>query len=67
MEIVKEKLIMNDPDTARERHFANDYLDESPKSARAMSIRGRIIDGSRRCLEKQYEQILFSSIEHSPD
>lgn len=55
MEIVKEKTINNDSDAANERHFARDYLDESPKSARAMSIRAAIIDGSRRCLEKQYD------------
>ena len=39
---------------AKERQFADDYLDEVPNSARSMNIRKRIIDGSRRCLEKSY-------------
>lgn len=39
---------------AKEREFADDYLDELPNSAKSMKIRKRIIDGSRRCLEKSY-------------
>ena len=39
---------------AKEREFAGDYLDETPNSAKSMKIRKRIIDGSRRCLEKSY-------------
>ena len=39
---------------AKERQFADEYLDEVPTSARSMNIRKRIIDGSRRCLEKSY-------------
>lgn len=39
---------------AKERQLAEDYLDEVPNSARTIRIRKRIIDGSRRCLEKQY-------------
>lgn len=39
---------------AKERQFADDYLDEVPNSAKSMNIRKRIIDGSRRCLEKSY-------------
>ena len=42
------------PKPAKERQFAEDYLDEVPNSARTTNIRKRIIDGSRRCLEKQY-------------
>ena len=37
---------------AKERQFADEYLDEIPISAKSMSIRKRILDGSRRCLEK---------------
>lgn len=43
---------------AKERQFADDYLDEVPNSAKSMNIRKRIIDGSRRCLEKSY--VIFS-------
>lgn len=44
---------------AKERHFADDYLDEVPHSAKSMNIRRRIIDGSRRCLEKSYVVVPF--------
>ena len=36
-----------------EQKFCVDYLDEAPNSAKTMQIRKRIIDGSRRFLEKQ--------------
>lgn len=39
---------------AKERQFADEYLDEVPNSAKSMNIRKRILDGSRRCLEKSY-------------
>ena len=37
---------------AKERQFADEYLDEVPNSAKSMNIRKRIIDGSRCYLEK---------------
>ena len=37
---------------AKERQFADEYLDEVPNSAKSVNIRKRIIDGSRRYLEK---------------
>ena len=40
---------------AKERQFADEYLDEIPNSAKSMNIRKRILDGSRRCLENSYE------------
>ena len=42
------------PKPARERQFAEDYLDETPNSARTTRMRKSILDGSRRCLEKLY-------------
>lgn len=39
---------------AKERQFADEYLDEVPNSAKSMNIRERILDGSRRYLEKSY-------------
>lgn len=62
---MKEKSIINDPDAAKERHFADDYLDESPKSAKALSMRARILDGSRGCLEKQYDQMSFAASDNA--
>ena len=53
IEIVRES-------EAKERQFADEYLDEFPNSAKSMSIRKRLIDGSRRCLEKSY--VIFFNI-----
>ncbi|KAL9608922.1 MAG: hypothetical protein Q9167_006262 [Letrouitia subvulpina] len=57
IDIVQEKV---EPDQGREfnapkeRHFATAYLDEISTSAQQMDIRKRILDGSRRALEKQF-------------
>ncbi|KAL9604363.1 MAG: hypothetical protein Q9219_000551 [cf. Caloplaca sp. 3 TL-2023] len=57
VEIVQEK---PDPENAgpmpvpKERQFLNDYLDETPNSTRQVETRKRILDGSRRSLEKQF-------------
>jgi len=39
---------------AKERQYANDYLDETPNSAKSVKIRKRVIDGSRRYLEAAF-------------
>jgi nuclear pore complex protein Nup93 len=44
----------SDPRAIKERHFAQDYLDDAPNSRNAFDLRKRIIDGSRRFLEKQF-------------
>lgn len=49
---VPKQTIQNSPKAPKEREFANDYLDEAPNSAKTTNVRKRIIDGSRRCLEK---------------
>ncbi|KAL9583255.1 MAG: hypothetical protein Q9212_002811 [Teloschistes hypoglaucus] len=36
------------------RQFFSDYIDENPNSATQVGIRKRILDGSRRSLEKQF-------------
>ncbi|KAL8753507.1 MAG: hypothetical protein Q9199_004996, partial [Rusavskia elegans] len=41
-------------DVPKQRQFLNDYLDETPNSARQVEIRKRILDGSRRSLEQQF-------------
>lgn len=38
----------------KERQFAQDYLEEEPASGRSIAIRKRILDGSRRFLEKKF-------------
>lgn len=40
-------------DVPKQRQFLDDYLDETPNSARQVEIRKRILDGSRRSLEQQ--------------
>ncbi|KAL9002571.1 MAG: hypothetical protein Q9188_004500, partial [Gyalolechia gomerana] len=62
IDIVQEQ---PDPDNAgqapvpKERQFLNDCLDEAPNSAKQVEMRKRILDGSRRSLEKQF----FENIE----
>ncbi|KAL8690728.1 MAG: hypothetical protein Q9218_003895, partial [Villophora microphyllina] len=57
IEIVQEQ---SNPDKGsptagpKQRQFLNDYLDETPNSAKQVGIRRRILDGSRRSLEKQF-------------
>ena len=51
---------------AKERQFADDYLDENPNSTKGMKIRKRIIDGSRRCLEKAFLDHLEGLVARNP-
>lgn len=44
-----------EPNAVRERQYADDYLDETPNSAKAIRLKKQIVDGSRRHLEKQYD------------
>lgn len=54
IEIIQDRSAShNASEPAKERQFAKDYLDEAPNSTRTINIRKRIINGSRRCLEKQ--------------
>ncbi|KAI9830453.1 MAG: hypothetical protein M1819_005705 [Sarea resinae] len=69
IEIVNEKPAsedLSDPNTVRERQFADEYLDETPNSAKTIAIRKRIIDGSRRFLEKQFYQQIEALIAKNP-
>ena len=69
IEITKEKRdpgTFKNPEVPKERQFADDYLDESPNSAKAISIRKRILDGSRRCLEKAFLEQLESTVNKNP-
>jgi nuclear pore complex protein Nup93 len=57
IEITKEvpdALDSTDPRAVKERQYADEYLDENPNSAKSINTRKRIIDGSRRALEKRY-------------
>ena len=57
--------IIGEP-TARERQFADDYLDETPNSSKNLRMRRRIIDGSRRSLEKAFFDQLVSTVAKNP-
>ena len=59
MEIVEEE-------NAKERQSAAEYLDEVPNSAQGMGIRKKIIDGSRRCLEKAFFEQLVGLVARNP-
>lgn len=52
----------SDPGAIRERQYAQDYLDDSATSRPGFALRKRIIDGSRRFLEKQFLQQLEFTI-----
>lgn len=68
-EIVGEKAdTANAPDAnlPKERQYATDYLDDTPNSRRAFALRKRIIDGSRRYLEKQFLTQLEAAVAKNP-
>lgn len=51
---------------AKQRQFADDYLDEAPNSAKATKVRRRILDGSRRCLEKAFFEQVEGLVARNP-
>ncbi|KAL8900491.1 MAG: hypothetical protein Q9207_005666 [Kuettlingeria erythrocarpa] len=69
IEIVQEQ---PDPDNAgqapisKPRQFLDAYLDETPNSAKQVEIRKRILDGSRRSLEKQFFENVETLINRNP-
>ncbi|KAI4093670.1 MAG: hypothetical protein LQ344_002735 [Seirophora lacunosa] len=46
----------------KQRQFLNDYLDETPNSSKQVEIRKRIVNGSRRSLEKQFFETVESLV-----
>lgn len=55
-----------DAGAVKERQFATDYADDSASSKKAFALRKRIIDGSRRFLERQYLDSLQSAVAKNP-
>ncbi|KAL9125328.1 MAG: hypothetical protein Q9217_005460 [Psora testacea] len=51
---------------ASERQYANDYLDELPNSGKSIRVRKRIIEGSRRSLEKAFLVQLENIVARNP-
>lgn len=52
--------------TAKERQFAEMYLDENPNSQRSVEMRKRILSGANRFLEKQFLREVESLIAKHP-
>ncbi|GAB1199791.1 hypothetical protein APSETT444_009150 [Aspergillus pseudonomiae] len=56
----------SDPGALKERQFSEDYLDEAPGSRRAISLRKRIVDGSRTFLENLFYNEVENVIAKNP-
>lgn len=56
----------SDPGSIQERQFSGDYLDETPNSRRAISLRKRIVEGSRSFLEKSFYNEVENVISKNP-
>ena len=56
----------SEPGAVKERQFAQEYLDDAPTSRKAFALRKRIIDGSRRFLEKQFVGQLEAAVAKNP-
>ncbi|PYI12106.1 NIC-domain-containing protein [Aspergillus sclerotiicarbonarius CBS 121057] len=57
---------ISDPAALAERQFSGDYLDEVPNSRRAVSLRKRIVEGSRSFLEKLFYDEVENVITKNP-
>ncbi|KAK2760360.1 hypothetical protein FQN54_002430 [Arachnomyces sp. PD_36] len=57
---------LSEPGVVRERQFAEDYLDESSNSQASTRLKKRIVEGSRRFLEKQFFSELENLIAKNP-
>ncbi|KAJ6121455.1 Nuclear pore protein (Nic96) [Penicillium capsulatum] len=44
----------SDPSAVRERHYAEDYLDDSTHSSKSIALKKQILEGSRQFLEKRF-------------
>ncbi|KAI9659940.1 MAG: hypothetical protein M1821_001292 [Bathelium mastoideum] len=56
----------SDPGAIKERQYAAQYLEESHASTLSITIRRRILDGSRRFLEKKFWNELEAAIARNP-
>ncbi|KAI9757294.1 MAG: hypothetical protein M4579_003505 [Chaenotheca gracillima] len=57
---------VKEPNAVKERQFMDDYLDEAPNSKKTLKVRERIIEGSRRFLEKHFFNQLESVVGKNP-
>ena len=54
------------PGVVKERCYAKLYLDENPNSANSVKMRKRILDGSRKFLEKQFLAQVETALARTP-
>ncbi|KAL9021731.1 MAG: hypothetical protein Q9185_001095 [Variospora sp. 1 TL-2023] len=52
----------NTAQAPKQRQFLNNYLDETPNSAKQVEIQKRVLSGSRRSLEKQFFETVESLV-----
>ncbi|KAL4915154.1 Nup93/Nic96-domain-containing protein [Aspergillus aurantiobrunneus] len=57
---------MSDPGALKERQFLEDYHNESSKSQQALNLRKRIVEGSRKFLEKFFYSEIEGAICKNP-
>jgi nuclear pore complex protein Nup93 len=60
------KANLSEPGVIKERQYMNSYLDDNANSPQQMGIRKRIIDGSRRFLEKSFFSQLEAVVNKNP-
>ncbi|KAL9616536.1 MAG: hypothetical protein Q9160_008603 [Pyrenula sp. 1 TL-2023] len=68
-EITGEKTSIKDasnPKAIKERQYKSEYLDDIQDSRRSLAWRKRVIDGSRRYLEKSFYQQLQEIVDRNP-
>ncbi|KAF7731037.1 Nucleoporin NIC96 [Penicillium ucsense] len=56
----------SDPRAVRERQFASEYLDESPKSRSSIKLKNKILQGTRTYLEKAFYSEVENAIAKNP-
>ncbi|KAL2866812.1 linker nucleoporin NIC96 [Aspergillus lucknowensis] len=54
------------PGAVKERQFSEEYLNETPSSQQAINLRKRIVDGSRKFLEKSFYDEVEGAIAKNP-
>ncbi|KKK19385.1 hypothetical protein ARAM_006767 [Aspergillus rambellii] len=57
---------MSDPGAIKERQFSAEYLNEVPNSHQAVGLRKRIVEGSRKFLEKSFYSEIEGVIAKNP-
>lgn len=65
-ELAEAEASMPGSNTPKERGFGRDYLDEQPNSVHSVRMRKRIVDGSRKYLEKKFLEHVDEVLKKNP-